>query len=414
MKILTAKSPPSDDSDREDWIYQTAIEYKLKEEEYDIILEKRRVRSVVEEHAEMHPPYTRDCPICLEDIKITGPHSMSVIPCCGGFMCYKCFAIDGFSNLKCCPLCRGNSTPDDNERLSKLRAEKGHPLFQLVEGKKYMKGREGYPVDVKKGLEFYRLAVEQKHPTALFLMGLTYRDGVDGYLPQSKTKAIHFLKEAADLGYTEAIVEVAGMLLSRVRPEANNEDENLQNAVLYTTLAYRQASQETPIESVTYVPGQDSVVTLAYNMGSLFRNTFCGFFEAFPNLSKPQLLYRASHYLEEAARKGHEMSFIILAETLLDFAEVDGMSINSVLYAPRILFWARKAANVEGYKTRAIKLSKSMEEFLKQRCANCRKNAIPNNDPYKCCARCKCIWYCSKECQVKHWSSHKSDCIKAK
>ena len=241
-------------------------------------------------------------------------------------------------------------------------------------------------------------------------MGLIYRDSIDGFVPQSDTKAIHFLKEAADLGYTEAIVEVSGMYWGQMREWGmNNEDENLQNAVLYTTLAYRQASQEIPISS-----SQDSVAALAYNLGLLFRNTFSGYFEAFPNLSKPQLLYRASHYLEEAARKGHEGAFLPLAVTLLDFANLEGMSINSVLYAPRILFWSRKAANVEGDKTRAIGLIGRMEEFLKRRCANCRKSANPNNDPYKCCSRCKSVWYCSKECQVKHWGSHKSDCIKAK
>ena len=26
------------------------------------------------------------------------------------------------------------------------------------------------------------------------------------------------------------------------------------------------------------------------------------------------------------------------------------------------------------------------------------------------CSRCKNIWYCSKECQKKHWSTHKKQC----
>ena len=26
------------------------------------------------------------------------------------------------------------------------------------------------------------------------------------------------------------------------------------------------------------------------------------------------------------------------------------------------------------------------------------------------CSRCKAVWYCSRECQVKHWATHKTSC----
>lgn len=26
------------------------------------------------------------------------------------------------------------------------------------------------------------------------------------------------------------------------------------------------------------------------------------------------------------------------------------------------------------------------------------------------CSRCKSTWYCSRECQVKHWATHKKEC----
>ena len=29
------------------------------------------------------------------------------------------------------------------------------------------------------------------------------------------------------------------------------------------------------------------------------------------------------------------------------------------------------------------------------------------------CSRCKCISYCSKDCQVKDWKNHKAFCVAA-
>ena len=384
-----------------------------KEEEHDIVLEKQRVKTVAREHAEIHPPYTSDCPICLESRPITNYKSTKVIPCCGGEICFECFVLNGFNStrLKCCPLCRGNSTPDDEAGLSKLRAEKGHPLFQLQEGRKYMgliDNSDGYPVDMNKGLGLIKLAVEQRHPITLHYMAILYRDGVDGFIPQSDTKALHFMKQAADLGYTDAMVEVTKIYWG---PKAglgmnSEEDDDLQNAILYTTLAYSQSSQEV----LTKTGGGDGI--LAYNMGLMFRNAFVDHYKAFPNLCKLQLLFRAKHYLEEAAMMGYENAFCVLATILFDLA--DNKPPLVVSYAPRILFWFRKGAKVERSKSRAIKMIEDIEKVLKHKCANCLKSANPNNDSFKCCARCKSVWYCSKECQVKHWASHKSDCIKAK
>ena len=52
-----------------------------------------------------------------------------------------------------------------------------------------------------------------------------------------------------------------------------------------------------------------------------------------------------------------------------------------------------------------------MENLMKEKCANCQKRADVDVE-FKRCSRCKSIWYCSKECQVKHWSAcHKSDCM---
>ena len=39
------------------------------------------------------------------------------------------------------------------------------------------------------------------------------------------------------------------------------------------------------------------------------------------------------------------------------------------------------------------------------RCANCGQDS-----PLKCCARCLCVYYCSKQCQSAHYTVHKPTC----
>ena len=47
----------------------------------------------------------------------------------------------------------------------------------------------------------------------------------------------------------------------------------------------------------------------------------------------------------------------------------------------------------------------NMEYFMDDpKCANCGKDATSR------CSRCKSEWYCSKECQVKRWKTHKELC----
>jgi hypothetical protein len=48
----------------------------------------------------------------------------------------------------------------------------------------------------------------------------------------------------------------------------------------------------------------------------------------------------------------------------------------------------------------------SSSTSTKRTCANC----IKETDLQKC-GRCKAIFYCSRECQTKHWSIHKTTCV---
>lgn len=45
-------------------------------------------------------------------------------------------------------------------------------------------------------------------------------------------------------------------------------------------------------------------------------------------------------------------------------------------------------------------------------CAGCKKSPTSLSQALKRCARCKEVFYCSRECQKTDWKSHKKSCNK--
>ena len=50
-------------------------------------------------------------------------------------------------------------------------------------------------------------------------------------------------------------------------------------------------------------------------------------------------------------------------------------------------------------------------ERLAGACNTCRRTSERLKNPLKACARCKNVWYCSRDCQVKDWKIHKKVCF---
>ena len=76
---------------------------------------------------------------------------------------------------------------------------------------------------------------------------------------------------------------------------------------------------------------------------------------------------------------------------------------------PKVLFWLRKAVTNGYHDPQAINLIEKIKSDRDKSCAVCdvKKATV------SACVRCKAIWYCGKECQVKDWKNgHKHDCIK--
>ena len=123
------------------------------------------------------PPKDEDCPICFLCMPYlhTGRRYQA---CCGKVICSGCVYAPLYDNQgnkvdnKKCPFCR-TPWPESNEEIVKR----------------------------------YKKRVELNDPIAINNLGCNYRDGKCGY-QQDYTKALELFHRAAELGYTEAYLNV--------------------------------------------------------------------------------------------------------------------------------------------------------------------------------------------------------------
>ena len=54
--------------------------------------------------------------------------------------------------------------------------------------------------------------------------------------------------------------------------------------------------------------------------------------------------------------------------------------------------------------------TENKEAPTKLLCSACEKES----DAHKKCRNCKCVWYCDKDCQNKHWKEHRKECKRIK
>ena len=97
-------------------------ELGVKEMEYELLIEKERVRNVVSEYEELHPQVYESCPICLEDIRIhSSAEAQSFFSCCGNWVCNPCADSSiRVGKVISCPLCR-ETIPQNNPGLYNKR-----------------------------------------------------------------------------------------------------------------------------------------------------------------------------------------------------------------------------------------------------------------------------------------------------
>jgi len=392
-KKIISELPPCDDDFRSPAgiIKANHLKTRYKQEEiYDLYLEADRVSTVVYEHSYLY--YRQNemetCPICLEEISTGECGLMQWFSCCGNGFCATC--VKSFDKMKCCPLCRtkfGILGRAEIESRKEVLAKNGRPWAQTEIGSRHLTGEHGFPVDVAEAFRWFSLAAERQFPGALYGLSGIYKTGIEGVLPASEEKAMELMKDAADSGYSKAQWALA---LRYTKP--GGEDDvyaPTPKASFYATLAYSQ--------------GEEMVSNL---LGRLHLDG--------DGVTKSH--YRAKHYIGQAAGRGDGTSFFNFARTLYELGQCqyEGvMDIPGHSCIPRVLFWARKAhAASNEYREVAAELIDTLEKDAMSRCANCKKCHVAN-EKFKTCVRCKAVWYCGRDCQVKHWKDgHQADCVK--
>ncbi len=340
---------------------QLIKELSDNEEQLEILIESKRVAAVVHLQDELHPPiYSEDCPICLETIKHVNSYTAVRLHCCGGWICRQCVdereancKRDGFDEgyRNKCPFCREEIRKDDSQKIrAKVleHANKGRAWAQTKIGNCYsneMVGKKyGIPFDKEKGLHFLKQAADQRYSDALYEMAMSF------FPPErDEPKHIHYMKEAADLGHP---------LAQNALGDAYKRQKDDKGRLHYITLAASQGDADA-----------------CNKLGSLFMSGKSG-------LSKSLIL--AKHYygkslkdtetLYESQYQYFAYSFSIALYQLscehYEILEIPGHSP-----IPKTLFWLRKALESDSLTTmwtNSVKKQLSqLENKAKSHCANC-------------------------------------------
>ena len=123
-----------------------------------------------------------------------------------------------------------------------------------------------------------------------------------------------------------------------------------------------------------------------YNLGVLHSNGEGGL---------PVSKEKARVWYEKAAEQGH-----LKAQFNLAFMHSNGEG--GPVSQEHCLFWMTALADEQGYE----QATTALEITVQSVCFSCGKTGN-----MKCCARCKCAFYCSRECQAAAWNGgHKAAC----
>ena len=325
-----------------------------------------------------------DCSICLENIYIR-PSYHKV--CCG--KSFHRFCYDKLHNynkkdnkLTACPLCRTiiNSSDEEQIILMKKQAENGNVSAQVCLGDEYYIAN-----DIANSIKWYEIAANSDNALAIHQLGVYYMNGVG--VIKSESKAIELVKKSAALGYPTSLYYLAGYY------------RNIGNHKKAFEL-YKAASDKNHIDAI-------------YDLMICYKNGIgCEKSEEDVKCLKKIILHHCNDLVKTKinTRYNKFASSYERMTTWLKINEIEDKSIST----PINMFWYQKVfdcheSNDNAHCQHIKKIYLKAKKIYDNHCISC---GIKDN--LKQCSRCKIVKYCSKDCQIKSWKTHKDDCDNVK
>jgi len=160
---------------------------------------KKRAAALFDETLFKTPPPREDCPICF--LQLPSEAGLKTYqPCCGQILCVGCM-FEMSSLLNTCPFCRKFASSTNEEWDARLikRVNAGDVNAIYNQGSKYFQGKDGFPKDIKKALEYYERAVQidPNYFEAHYNLSEVYSNGEQYGIETDSKKGLHHRQQAA-------------------------------------------------------------------------------------------------------------------------------------------------------------------------------------------------------------------------
>ena len=304
------------------------------------------------------------CAICLEALPRFG-HGAVWYTCCGKSIHKECE--EQFMNSGCdknCPMCRAPVATDEQNHTRALRwARKGKAWAMVIIACNFELGR-GVSASKEMKRLWFEKAAEQGYAKAQYNLGLMHSNG-EGGLPVSKEKARLLYEKAAEQEHPKAQYNLGVMHF--------DGEGGLPVSKEKARLWFENAAEQ----------GHPCA---QYNLGTMHSNGEGGL---------PVSKEKARLWYEKSAEQEYPNAQHNLG--VMHYNGEGGLPVSK----EKALLWLKRAAE-QGFEF-AITL---IDTAFKYKCFSCG-----NTGAMKCCSRCKCAYYCSRDCQAAAWKSgHKATC----
>lgn len=255
-----------------------------------------------------------------------------------------------------CIICNKPMATDAKQAHQKLleASRDGHAWAQYSLAVDFEKN--GSP---RKAAQWYRKAAVQGHPGAQSALGLMYQHG-EGNLSRSNAEAKYWLEKSAEQDYANGMLNLAGIL-------AEEGDSDRSMKLLHKLANEGLAKAQCKLADQYFQKQNVKEATVWYTKSALQGNT------------------TAQHNLVGCYLQTQQLSLL--------------------------MYWLDKLTQQQDRNEAAEAQMKKLQivQQLSRACVVCRKTLSATSKPR--CSGCHAHYYCSKECQVRHWKGgHKKEC----